>query len=204
MSQYLERLLALVALILVSPLFLFIYILVKLEDGGPFLFVQKRSGKGEKPFDIYKFRTMVLGAEELKPKYKALNEADGPVFKIYEDPRYTKIGRTISHVGLDELPQLINVVKGEMSFVGPRPLPVDEAKRVPKKYQIRFSVKPGLSSSWVIDGAHNLNFKEWMERDLKDVRQKGFLYNTVIAFKTAGIILKLIWQQIKKLFTSTP
>lgn len=141
------------------------------------LFKQKRLRKDKKVFEMYKFRTMVEGAEKLKKKYAHLNEVNGPVFKIRNDPRYTKIGKFLSHTGLDELPQLINVFKGEMALVGPRPLPVDEAKRVPKKYERRFSVLPGMTSSWIIKGAHKLTFKEWMDLDLEYVKNKSFFYD---------------------------
>ena len=108
-------------------------LIVKIFSIGPVLFKQNRAGKFKKPFIIYKFRTMVTDAEKLKEAITNLNEADGPVFKIKNDPRYTLIGKFLAHTGLDELPQLINIVKGEMSFVGPRPLPINEANKIPKK-----------------------------------------------------------------------
>ena len=192
-----ERLFALLLLILFSPLLAILYIIVKLTYNGPFLFKQLRIGKDKKPFWIYKIRTMVEDAEKLKEKFRHLNQADGPVFKIYNDPRFTPIGRIIARFGLDELPQLINVVKGEMNFVGPRPFPIDEAKKIPKKYEIRFSVKPGIFSSWVASGAFHNNFKKWMELDLMDVKNKSFWYDLKIIIKSVEFVLRLVIKNIK-------
>ena len=173
------------------PLWIIFYFLIKLTSSGPFLFRQKRLGKDKKPFVFYKFRTMVENAENLKPKIYHLNEADGPAFKIRNDPRYTKIGRFLAHSGLDEIPQLINVVKGEMAFVGPRPLPVSEANKVPKKYERRFSVLPGITCLWVVKGADHSSFKRWMELDLEYVKKKSFLYDLKIIILTVWMLLKL-------------
>ncbi len=147
-------------------------------------------GKGKKVFTIYKLRTMVKDAEKLKSKYLHLNETDGPVFKIRNDPRYTSIGRFLARTALDELPQLINIIKGEMAFVGPRPLPVEEARNVPKKYDARFSILPGLTSTWVIKGSHQLKFEQWMELDLKYVKNKTLWGDFEIILKTFFLIFK--------------
>ncbi len=194
-----QRLIAFLLLILLSPLLSIFYLLVKFTSDGPFIFKQKRLGKDKKPFFIYKIRTMVVEAERLKSKLSHLNQADGPVFKIYNDPRYTKFGRFLARSGLDELLQLINIIKGEMAFVGPRPLPVDEAKKVPKKYQARFSVLPGITSLWVIRGASHRSFARWMEDDLEYVKNKSFWYDIKIAIITVGIIFKLIVINLFKL-----
>lgn len=172
------------------PLLLFIYLAVKLDSRGPFIFMQKRMGKDKKPFTIYKIRTMVVGAERLKNKYSHLNEADGPVFKIIDDPRLTRVGKVISRTGMDELPQLINVIKGQMAFVGPRPLPMEEAEKIPSEYWERFSVRPGITSSWVIKGSHNLSFKKWMELDMDYVGANNVLVDLKIAFLTLWLIIK--------------
>jgi len=192
-----ERLSALFLLIFFSPAFFILYILIKLTSQGPFLFKQLRAGKNKKPFWIYKIRTMVENAEDLKEKIKHLNQADGPVFKVYDDPRFTKIGRFLAKIGIDELPQLINIAKGEMSFVGPRPLPLDEAKKIPKKYEKRFLVLPGIFSSWVAYGAFHNDFKKWMELDLKDVKNKSFWYDLKIILRSLGFVLKLIIRSVK-------
>src|SRR3989344_2442437 len=193
-----QRLLALFLLILSSPLWILLAILIPIDSKGPFLFKQRRWGRQKRPFIMYKFRTMVQGAEKLKKRYVHLNEADGPVFKIWEDPRYTRIGRILAHTGLDELPQLINIIKGEMVFVGPRPLPVPEAKKVPKKYQKRFSVLPGATSLWVIKGAHRLTFEEWMRLDLEYIDKRTFWLDLEVLYLTASLILRgLVLQFLK-------
>jgi len=195
--HFLERLFAFFLLIFLSPLFVILYLLVKLTSKGPFLFKQLRAGKDKKPFWIYKIRTMVENAEKLKENLKHLNQADGPVFKIYNDPRFTKIGRFLAKIGIDELPQLINIIKDEMSFVGPRPFPIDEAKKIPKKYERRFLVKPGIFSSWVAKGAFHNNFKKWMELDLKDVENKSFWYDLKIIIRSLAFVLKLMTRSVK-------
>jgi lipopolysaccharide/colanic/teichoic acid biosynthesis glycosyltransferase len=191
-----ERLFALLLLILFSPLLVILYIIVKLTSKGPFIFKQRRSGKDKKPFWIYKIRTMVENAEEQKSKIKNQNEAERPAFKIHNDPRYTKFGKFLAHTAIDEIPQLWNIVRGEMAFVGPRPLPVAEAKRVPKKYEKRFSVLPGMTSLWIVRGADHQSFKRWMEMDLEYVKNKSFFYDLKILLLTLGLIVKLF---IKKL-----
>lgn len=135
---------------------------------------------------------MVVDAENLKSKIQNLNEADGPVFKIRNDPRYTKFGYFLAHSGLDELLQLINIVKGEMAFIGPRPLPVEEAKKVPKKYERRFSVLPGISSLWVVEGTNHRDFNKWMMLDLEYVKKKSFWYDIKITIKTINLLAHLI------------
>jgi len=191
-----EHLLALTLLIILSPLLGVLYLLVKLTSPGPFIFKQKRAGKNRKPFTMYKIRTMVENAENLKSKIYYLNEADGPVFKIRNDPRYTKIGRFLSRTGIDELPQLVNVIKGEMSFIDPRPLPTEEAKKIPKKYERRFFELPGISSPWVIKGASHLNFDQWMKLDLEYVDKKIFWYDISITFQTIALLLKLFFKNL--------
>lgn len=150
------------------------------------IFDQERVGRYGKLFKIHKFRTMRLSAKNEQKQYWYLNEAEPPVFKIRNDPRFTRFGKWLAWSGLDELPQIINILGGEMSLVGPRPLIPNEEKRIPKKWRFkRRSVKPGLTSSWFIKGAHKLSFAEWMELDMVDIRQKSFWYD-------AGIVLKTI------------
>jgi len=128
---------------------------------------------------------MINNAEKLKEKYFKINEADGPVFKIEDDPRFTKIGKFLSHTGFDETAQLVNIIKGEMSFIGPRPLPVKEEVDINPEYRFkRQTVLPGLFSSWLIKGAHKLSFEQWMNFDLKDIQKTGFVYDIKIIFKT--------------------
>lgn len=185
-----NQIFAILLLFVTFSLWVVFYFLIKLTSSGPFLFKQKRLGKDKKPFVVYKFRTMVENAEHLRSKIYHLNEADGPVFKIDNDPRYTKIGKFLAHTGLDELPQLINIIKGEMAFVGPRPLPVTEAIKVPKKYDRRFSVLPGVTSLWVVKGADHSSFIKWMEDDMEYIKNKSFLYNLKIIILTLWLLLK--------------
>ena len=142
-----QKLIALILFVITSPLLFIFFILVRTTSRGPFIFSQPRLGQYKKPFRIYKIRTMVLGAENMKHELMSLNERTGPVFKIRNDPRYTTVGKFLSHAGLDELPQLINIIKGEMAFVGPRPFPINEATQVPEKYKkgsyITWHLTPG-------------------------------------------------------------
>ena len=190
-----QKLIAVILFILSLPLLIIFLFCVKLSSKGPFIFKQKRMGKDKKVFTMYKVRTMVWNAERLKKKYMKFNEIDGPVFKIKDDPRFTGFGKLLSYTGLDELPQLINIIKGEMAFVGPRPLPVIEALKVPKKYQKRFEVLPGVTSPWVLKGQHTLNFSKWMELDLKYIKNRSRVYDIRISLSTAFLILKLIWKK---------
>lgn len=149
-------------------------------------------GKNKKVFMIYKIRTMIVGAEKLRKKYLEYNEIDGPVFKIRDDPRYTRIGKFLARTGLDEIPQFINVFKGEMAIVGPRPLPVEEALRITEEYSLRFSVLPGCTSMWVVKGAHKLGFKKWMELDLNYAKNKSLKLDLQIIFLTILLMLRMI------------
>lgn len=198
MDNLFQKLLAFTLFLCSFPLLLTVYILVKINDGEHFIFKQKRVGKNGEEFVIYKLRTMIADADNIKSKYRQLNEADGPVFKIYDDPRYTRIGQFLAHTGLDELPQLINIIKGEMAFVGPRPLPVDEARRIPKKYRDRFTVLPGITSSWIVEGAHKLTFDKWMTLDLEYIHKKSFIFDIKLSLLTGLLMLKLIAIQIIK------
>ena len=193
-----ERAVALVLFILVSPLISILFLVVRLTSRGPFIFKQRRAGRGFQPFLLYKIRTMRQNAEAKKQKLLKLNEADGPVFKIRDDPRFTDVGKILSRTGLDEILQLVNIVKGEMNFVGPRPLPIEEAKRIPTRYHSRSSVKPGITSSWIIKGAHNLTFKQWMESDLEYVRKKNVLLDLHIIILTLFLILQWTIKELKQ------
>lgn len=188
-KRFFDVLASILGLIFFCPLYIFAGAFVAVSSGLPVLYFQKRVGKNGKIFEIIKFRTMIKDAEELKSKYKRLNQADGPVFKIYDDPRFTKIGKILSKLGLDELPQLINVLKGEMSLVGPRPLPIDEAKKLTKEQKIREMVRPGITSTWVIEGSHRLSFKKWMQLDKEYVESATFLKDLKIIIKTVFMLL---------------
>jgi len=177
-----------ICLIITSPLILLISLLIKLTSDGDVFFLQKRIGKNGKVFKIIKFRTMIPNAERIKPHLKKQNQADGPVFKIRDDPRFTKFGKILSRTGLDELPQMINVLKGEMSMVGPRPLPIKEAEKLTKAQKIRELVKPGITSSWVTHGSHKLTFKKWMNLDKKYV-EKATLTSDLLIIKDTVMLI---------------
>lgn len=177
-------------ILFLSPLLLLTGLLIKIDSLGPVLFKQKRLGKRNMPFIMYKFRTMINDAESKKDSLKMFNEAEGPVFKIKEDPRFTKFGKILANFGLDELPQLINVLKGEMSFVGPRPLPLQEAAKIPKKYQRRTDILPGITSLWVIKGGHALSFKNWMELDIWYIKHKSLWLDIKIGLLTVWVFLQ--------------
>lgn len=166
-----------VLLIGLSPLLLLIVALVLITAGPPILFCQKRTGKNGKTFMIYKFRTMEKNAVMLKPKYQHLNEAPVPMFKIHNDPRFVGIGRFLSRSGLDELLQLWNILKGEMSFVGPRPLPIQEAVSLSADWrQWREQVRPGVFSKWALSGERHESLNHW-----KQFEQETLKFGSVAA-----------------------
>lgn len=190
-KKVINKLLAALFLVMTSPLMLLIVIAIYLEDQKPLIFKQIRTGFRGKLFTILKFRTMIKNAEGAKNKYQHLNVSDGPTFKIPNDPRFTRLGKILAKSGLDELPQLLNVLKGEMSLVGPRPLPLYEAKKLTKRQKIRELVLPGITSSWVVSGAHRLKFQKWMELDKEYVQNATLLTDLIILFKTAKIIISI-------------
>ena len=155
------------SLIILSPLLILIAITIKLTSKGPILFTQIRSGLNGRQFTLYKFRTMVSNAEELKEQLKVINEMDGPVFKITNDPRVTPVGHFLRRTSLDELPQLFNIIKGEMSLVGPRPPLPSEVQEYQLWQRRKLSMKPGLTCIWQVSGRNNVSFKEWMNMDLE-------------------------------------
>jgi exopolysaccharide biosynthesis polyprenyl glycosylphosphotransferase len=156
-------------LVILSPVFLVIALAIKFSSPGPVFFRQKRSGINGSPFTIFKFRTMNTNAEQFKHELEAMNEMSGPVFKVTNDPRVTPIGKFLRKFSLDELPQLLNVLRGEMSLVGPRPLPVDEVQRFDNlAHRRRLSVKPGLTCLWQISGRNQItDFQDWVRLDLQ-------------------------------------
>lgn len=181
---------ALLGLIFLSPLFLIVAILIKLEDPkGPVFFTQIRVGKNEAPFKIYKFRSMVSNAEELLADLLKHNEVSGAMFKMKKDPRITKIGRIIRKTSIDELPQLINVLKGEMSLVGPRPpLPREVNEYTPYDKQ-RLLVTPGCTGLWQVSGRSSVGFEEMVELDLHYIRTRSLWNDMKIVFKTVFLLV---------------
>lgn len=176
------------ALIVFSPILLILGILIKLESAGPVFFNQERIGKGCRSFKMYKLRSMVVNAEELKEKLKEQNEMDGPMFKIKNDPRVTKIGKFIRKTSIDEIPQLINVLKGEMSLVGPRPSLPDEVKEFENWMMARFEVKPGLTCYWQVSGRNDIDFINWMKLDIKYINDRSVWVDIKLIFKTFFIL----------------
>jgi len=193
-KQVFDFIVALVALIVLLPVFLIIAILIKLTSPGPVFFKQLRCGLNGRPFVMYKFRTMYPDAEQRKRELLALNEMSGPVFKLSNDPRVTPIGKVLRKFSLDELPQLINVLKGEMSLVGPRPLPVEEVKQFDQLwYRRRMSVKPGLTCLWQIRGRNEIrDFKEWARLDLEYIDNWSLWLDFKILLKTIPAVIKAV------------
>jgi len=178
-------------LIALSWLLVIVAILIKLTSPGPVFFRQQRSGLNGAPFTLYKFRTMVTNAEQLKHELAAMNEMNGPVFKVTGDPRITPIGKFLRKFSLDELPQLYNVLRGEMSLVGPRPLPVDEVKRFyDLAHRRRLSIKPGITCLWQISGRNNVSdFKDWVRLDLEYIDHWSLWLDLKILWRTLPAVL---------------
>ncbi|MGO8837800.1 MAG: sugar transferase [Limisphaerales bacterium] len=182
---------ALFLLVALSWLFAILALLIKLTSPGPVFFRQQRSGLNGAPFTLYKFRTMVTNAEQFKHELEAMNEMSGPVFKVTNDPRVTPMGKFLRKYSLDELPQLYNVLRTEMSLVGPRPLPVDEVKRFENlAHRRRLSVKPGLTCLWQISGRNKISdFKDWVRLDLEYIDNWSLWLDLKILIRTIPAVL---------------
>jgi lipopolysaccharide/colanic/teichoic acid biosynthesis glycosyltransferase len=177
--------LASIGLILALPIILLAAIAIKLTSKGPVFFRQMRSGQFGNAFPMYKLRTMVVDAEQLKANLELLNERDGPAFKLKNDPRVTKIGGLLRKTGVDELPQLWNVLIGHMAIVGPRPLPCNEAAKCKLWQRRRLDTKPGLTCTWQISKSRKISFSEWMRMDLNYADNRTFVGDIGLIFKTA-------------------
>jgi exopolysaccharide biosynthesis polyprenyl glycosylphosphotransferase len=178
-------------LVVLGPLFAVTALVVKLTSAGPVLFLQERVGLNKRRFTLYKFRTMVPNAEKLMPKLVTRNEVSGPVFKIKNDPRVTKIGKLLRRSSIDELPQLWNVLKGDMSLVGPRPLPVRDYEGFNQDWQRRrFSVKPGITCLWQVNGRSNISFDRWMLLDLQYMDEWSLWLDMKILAKTIPAVMR--------------
>jgi len=172
-------------LLVLSPLLLAVAVMIKWQSPGPVLFVQQRMGLNKRRFNIYKFRTMRVDAEQLQNDLEQMNEADGPVFKIKNDPRITPMGKWLRKTSIDELPQFFNVLKGDMSVVGPRPLPVRDFEGFEHDiHRRRFSVKPGITCLWQISGRSNISFDKWMELDMNYIDHWSLWLDLKILLKT--------------------
>ena len=175
---------SIIGIVLVSPVLLVTAVLIKLESKGRIFFSQTRVGLHGKEFKIYKFRSMVDGAEALRKSIEHKNEMSGPMFKVRGDPRITKIGRFIRKTSIDELPQLINVLKGEMSLVGPRPSLPSEVEKFESWMLKRLEVKPGLTCYWQVSGRNNICFEDWMKLDIDYVNHRNMKLDIKLIFKT--------------------
>jgi exopolysaccharide biosynthesis polyprenyl glycosylphosphotransferase len=185
-----DKLLALVALVLAAPLLALLALLIRLDDGGPVLFRQTRVGKDGRQFAVYKFRTMVPDAEALKRTLAAANQYQGPLFKIRKDPRVTRVGSWLRRWSLDELPQLINVLSGEMSLVGPRPALPEEAAMYGDHVRRRLAVKPGMTGLWQVNGRSDLSWDESVRLDLRYVENWSFMLDLQILWKTCAAVVR--------------
>ena len=178
-----------IGLIMLSPLFLFLIIKIKHEDGGPAFYSQERIGKNEKPFKMWKFRSMIVNADKMVEQLEEQNEIDGAMFKIKDDPRVTKVGHVIRKYSLDELPQLWNVLKGDMSLVGPRPpLPVEVEDYTPYD-KLRLTVTPGCTGLWQVTKRNDANFDEMVELDLEYINKSSLWFDLKILLKTVGVVI---------------
>lgn len=190
-KRLLDIVISLSLLILLSPLFLIVALIIKWNSPGPVFFVQKRLGLNKRIFNLYKFRTMVENAEQMQKELEELNEADGPVFKIKNDPRITREGRFLRVTSIDELPQLLNVLKGDMSLVGPRPLPIRDYKGFGQRwFNRRFSVRPGITCIWQIDGRSDVSFEKWIQLDLHYIDTWSLPLDFQILLRTIPAVLK--------------
>jgi len=178
-------------LFFLSPLFVIIAVLVKIDSPGPIFFKQERVGFNKRRFWIFKFRTMGTEAEQQQQALERLNEVNGPAFKIKNDPRITKLGKFLRRFSLDELPQLFNVLVGEMSLVGPRPLPVRDVQRIDIQWhRRRFSIKPGLTCLWQVNGRSTVDFENWVRMDLDYIDKWSLGLDARILLKTIPAVLK--------------
>lgn len=189
LKRSLDLAVSLVALVIVSPVMLITAIAIRLDSPGPILFRQTRVGKWGKHFPCYKFRSMYIDAEQRLHDLMALNEADGPVFKMKNDPRVTRVGRLIRKLSIDELPQLFNVIKGEMSLVGPRPALPREVSQYEYDQIRRLHAVPGITGLQQVSGRSNVDFKRWIELDLQYIAEQSLWKDIEILIKTIPAVL---------------
>lgn len=176
-------------LIVAAPVMIAVAVAIKITSPGPVLFSQKRGGLGGKPFSLYKFRSMSVDAEARKAELMKFNERSGPVFKMTQDPRVTAVGKFIRKTSLDELPQLFNVLLGDMSLVGPRPLPKSEEKGYDHWHWRRLDVKPGLTCIWQVTSRHDRDFDRWVRLDLEYIEKHSLLLDLQLLCKTIPAVL---------------
>ncbi len=189
LKRFVDICVATVFLVVISPLLLLAAIAVYIDNPGPIFYKQKRYGYLGKPFNVYKFRSMVANADALKAKLASQNEATGKTFKMKRDPRITRVGRVIRKLSLDETPQMLNVLAGQISIVGPRPLPVGELDMDDPNHAARQCVRPGLMCYREIMGRSNLTFEEWLELDLKYIRERSLRVDVSIMLRAIPSVL---------------
>jgi lipopolysaccharide/colanic/teichoic acid biosynthesis glycosyltransferase len=188
-KRILDLTIAGLGLVLVSPLLVVIALVVKLSSRGPVIYRSIRPGVGGKPFPCFKFRTMLEQADELQAELESRNEQKGPLFKIGNDPRVTRIGRFLRCFSLDELPQLVNVLRGDMSLVGPRPLPLRDYERLEEWHKKRYLVLPGITGLWQVSGRSELDFDHMMQLDFRYLEQWSIMLDLVILLRTLPAVL---------------
>ncbi len=181
---------SLAGLIFLSPILLITAFAIYIDDPGPVLFFQERDGMEGKVFKIWKFRSMYQNAPELRAQMESENEMDGPAFKMKNDPRITRVGKFIRKTSIDELPQLVNVLVGQMSVVGPRPLPTYETAKLNETQRQRLLVKPGLTCYWQVSGRNETTFEEWMEYDYKYIRSQSLWTDCKLIFATIPAVFR--------------
>lgn len=189
-SRVLDLGLSSLGLALFSPLFLYLAVKIKLEDGGPIFYSQTRLGQGGRTFKIWKFRSMIEGADQMKKDLLEKNEIAGAMFKIKDDPRITKIGKMMRRYSLDELPQLVNVLRGEMALIGPRPPLPEEARQYSDYDWQRLLVKPGCSGLWQVECRNNGDFDQMVQLDIKYINQRSLWLDLRLMVKTIGLIFR--------------
>lgn len=187
-KRLMDVLLSAAALLVLSPVFLITAVVIKCEDRGPVFFVQQRAGKDMKPFSIYKFRSMYVNADEKMVEMMKHNEQTGHAFKIKDDPRITRTGKVIRRFSIDELPQLINIIKGDMSIVGPRPILTFQMEECSPYERQRLVVRPGLTCYWQIGGRADVTWEEWVELDLDYIEDMGLWTDLKMILRTVPVV----------------
>lgn len=189
-KRMLDIIASVIGLIVLSPVFLIVSLAIKAEDRGPIFYSQVRLGKGQRPFKMYKFRSMIVDADKKLEKLLKQNEVEGAMFKMKEDPRITRVGRFTRKHSLDELPQLLNVLAGDMSLVGPRPPLEREVADYSEHDKQRLIVKPGCTGLWQVTARNDVDFSGMVDLDLQYIEKSGLMFDMIILFKTIGIVFK--------------
>ncbi len=187
-KRVVDIIVSILVILIFSPIFILVLLVIKRDSPGPVFYLQKRRTSGGREFLMYKFRTMVMDAEHMKTELP--NEAEGPVFKMRNDPRVTRFGRFLRRTCLDEIPQFLNILRGEMSLVGPRPLSIEEMESHKKWMELRLNVKPGLTGLWQIKRTNDKKFSEWLKYDKEYIENQSMLLDLKIILLTVFAIAK--------------